>query len=68
MDPDSAVVWLNVELAPLSSGQVVRSCVMPVRAVGHDELPPWKAWERPKSLTPSSKRLLRKEPPNAGSA
>jgi aerobic-type carbon monoxide dehydrogenase small subunit (CoxS/CutS family) len=49
-------------------GQVVRSCVMPVGAVGQDEVTTQEGLARLKSLTRFSKRLLRKEPPNAGLA
>jgi aerobic-type carbon monoxide dehydrogenase small subunit (CoxS/CutS family) len=47
-------------------GQVVRSCVMPVGAVGQDEVTTQEGLARLKSLTRFRKRLLRKEPPKCG--
>jgi aerobic-type carbon monoxide dehydrogenase small subunit (CoxS/CutS family) len=49
-------------------GQIMRSCVMPVGAVGQDEVTTQQGLARLKSLTRFSERLLRKEPPNAGFA
>ena len=46
-------------------GQLVRSCVMPVSAVGQDEITTLEGLARLKNLTQFSKPLLRRGPRNA---
>jgi aerobic-type carbon monoxide dehydrogenase small subunit (CoxS/CutS family) len=49
-------------------GQVVRSCVIPVSAVGQDEVTTLEGLGTPDKPHPFSKRSLRKEPPSAAFA